>query len=73
MGASPTNAPNQKGSIVDEDHWQRGAERVFDPRNRLMPASVTAVLGGPSGMGEVQQREAEVQRAQKGWALRRDA
>ena len=54
---------------MDEDDWQRDAERVLDPRNRVMSGVSD---GGPSGMDEVQQDEAEVQRAPTGWAVRPD-
>ena len=62
--------PEDGGSIVDKDRWQRGAERILDPRIRLMPASVTAVPGALLGMGEVQQREAKVYLQRPAWRRR---
>ena len=68
-GGEADEHPNPKGSLVDEDDWQRDVERVLDPRNRVMSGVSD---GGPSGMDEVQQDEAEVQRAPTGWAVRPD-
>lgn len=69
-GSESDERPEPEGGIVDEDRWQRGAERILDLGNRLMPASVTAVPGGLSGMGEVQQQEAEVYLQRPAWRRR---